>query len=55
MEFQDFLGNSWNYMFLRDLGGPGPLQTINNPIGILMFSAWGRQDPLRITKNLILV
>ena len=41
-------------MFLYDLGGPGPLQTINIPIGILRFSAWDRQDHPKTTKNWIL-
>ena len=27
------------------MGGSGPLQTINIPIGIFRFSAWGRQEP----------
>ena len=42
------------FMFLYDLGGPGPLRTINIPIGILRFSAWDRQDHPKTTKNWIL-
>ena len=38
-------------MFSRALGGPGPLQTINIPIGILMFSACGRQDTPKPQKK----
>ena len=37
------------------LGGSGPLQTINIPIGILRFSAWGRQDPPKPQKYVILM
>jgi len=36
--------------FLCDLGGPGHLKTINIPIGISTFSAWGRQDPSKSPK-----
>ena len=43
------------FMFLCDLGGPGPLQTINIPIGILRFSGWGRQDPPKPQKYVILM
>ena len=42
-------------MFWRYLGGPGPLQTINIPIGILRFSAWGRQDTPKPQKYVILM
>ena len=36
--------------FLCDLGGPGHLKTINIPIGISTFSAWGRQEPSKSPK-----
>ena len=36
--------------FLCDLRRPGPLQTIDNPEGILMFPAWGRQCPPKTQK-----
>ena len=57
MEFNDI---SLNFMilwllgipeFLCDLGGPGHLKTINIPIGISTFSAWGRQEPSKSPKN----
>ena len=35
---------------LCDLRRPGPLQTIDNPQGILMFPAWGRQCPPKTQK-----
>ena len=36
--------------FLCDLGGPGHLKTINIPIGISTFPAWGRQEPSKSPK-----
>jgi hypothetical protein len=51
VEFREIWWILGNSAFWRDLGGPGPLKTINIPIGISTFSAWGRQEPSKSLKN----
>ena len=55
VNFSKFHMISWIFLKSMVWGDTGPLQTINIPIGILMFSASGRQDPPETTKNWILL
>ena len=50
MEFYEILWFCRFRAFLCDSGGPGPLENVDIPIGILMFSAWDRQDTPKPSK-----